>query len=562
MVSRVKILPENVAEKIAAGEVVERPASVVKELVENSIDAYAKKIFVFVKQGGFEEIRVVDDGIGMSDEEAKLAFHRHATSKIKSDEDLENITTLGFRGEALPSIAAISMVEMLTRPKDALIGTRVLIKGNKIKKIESAGCPSGTSISVRNIFFNTPARRKFLKDAHHEFGYIFGVMEKYALSRTGIHIKLVHNGRKLIDAPPADLQDRVAKLWGGDVAKNMVKIEHNGDVKLNGYVSKPFLTRKDKNRIIVFVNGRYVKNYELTQAIISGYGTLLFRDSYPYAVLMIDIPPEQVDVNVHPAKLLVKFRNKERIKKLIEKTIWNTLTSGDNIPRERIETNEEHILVSGKIKKEKQAVFEIEEGKKEKSLFDYISRARLPGYEIFGQFDDTYIIAKSTDAILIVDQHAAHERIRYERLLREIKEKKIQKLIDPFVINLGMSDYHVLLSISSHLREFGLIVDDFGDGTVVVRAIPPILKRSYIIEVIRGIIDIGPKYIERKKDDIIKLISCKGAIKAHEKLSVFEMEELLGQLLKCENPYTCPHGRPTIIQFRQEDLEKMFKRKE
>ncbi len=560
--SRIKVLPPDVVNKIAAGEVVERPASVVKELVENSIDAGSTRIFIFVKRGGLEEIRVVDNGIGMNEEEAVLAFKRHATSKISDERDLERITTLGFRGEALPSIASVSRIEMLTRPKESIAGTRLFVEGGKILKVEPAGCPPGTSISVRDLFYNTPARRKFLKGERQEFSYIFGVVEKYALNYENIHFKLVHNGRTVIDAPPGRLIDRIASLWGSDVAKDMVNISSSGRIAITGYVSKPYLTRRDKQRIVTFVNGRYVKNTSLINYILSGYGTLLFRDSYPYAVLRIDLPPEDVDVNVHPSKILVKFRNEEKIKGILTKVIWDSLTAVKNIPSKAAEKGVKLGVLRGEIKKERQMVFEVEKKGSKKNLFDYIARARVPGIEVLGQFDNTYIIAKTRDEIIIVDQHAAHERIRYEKFLSIMRDGKIQELIEPVIVELGPGDYRAILEIRDRLRDFCIIVDDFGEGTIAVRGIPPILKRSDVKDIIMGIIDLGPRYVDEKRDEVIKLISCKGAIKAGDKLSIYEMEDLVAQLLRCENPYTCPHGRPTMIRFTSRDLEKMFKRKE
>jgi len=562
---KIRVLPPELVKKIAAGEVVERPSSVVKELVENSIDAGATKIFIFIKKGGLKEIRVVDNGSGMSEEEAKLAFTRHATSKIKSEEDLYKISTLGFRGEALPSIAAVSKVEMLTRLANSPSGTRIVIEGGDIKKIESAGSPPGTSVVIRELFYNTPARRKFLKDERYEFGHIMGIVEKYALTYENIHFRLMHNGRKVIDSPSGTLLNRIASIWGADVAKAMVKIEHNSTIKVEGYVTKPYLTRKDKNRIVTFVNGRYVKNYALANYIILGYKTLLFRDSYPYALLRIYLPPEDVDVNVHPSKVVVKFRDEKSLKKILVSTIWDTLTAQDNIPTEKLpESKNKGDIVQhhAVVKKEKQLVFDVEPTKKKKSLFDYISKKHVPGIEVMGQFDDTYIIAKSKDSLILIDQHAAHERIRYEKFLREMREHKIQELIEPVVVNLGTKDYEALLNISDKLRDFCLIVDDFGEGSIVVRGIPPILKRDEVEDIIRSVIDMGAQYVEKKRDEIIKLISCKGAIKAHDRLSLYEMEELIAQLLKCENPYTCPHGRPTMLRLTPKELEKMFKRKE
>ncbi len=560
MKSRIKILPENIVEKIAAGEVVERPASVVKELIENSIDAQATKIFVFVKNGGMDEIRIVDNGTGMTKEEAKLAFQRHATSKISKEEDLNEIRTLGFRGEALPSIAAVSRVEMLTRRKKDIIGSKIVIKGGEIKRTEDAGCPPGTSITVRDIFYNTPARRKFLKSPNQEFGYIKSIVEKYVLAYENIHFKLMHNGRIAYDIPPTDLLSRIGEVWGRDVAENMVKISKRGKIEVIGFVSKPYLTRKDKGKIIVFVNGRFVSNSNIARWIVEGYRTLLFRDSYPYAVVHIRVPPEEVDVNVHPAKLYVKFRNEKWIKDELTNLIWNTLTSLSNIPSEKMKKKGMEAMVEPEITtREKQMKFNVEKTSEEK-IENYLSKMRIPQYEIWGQFDDTYIVMKSKDAIMIVDQHAAHERIRYEKFLKGIHEGKAQRLLNPVIVNLSPSDYEDLLNVKDKLREFGLVIEDFGNGSVIIRSIPPILKRDEVEEIIKGIIDMGVKYIEKKRDEIIKLISCKGAIKAHDKLTIYEMEELVAQLLRCENPYTCPHGRPTIIKITTKDLEKMFKR--
>jgi len=559
--SRIRVLPGELVEKIAAGEVVERPASVVKELVENSIDAGATRILVYVKGSGVEQIRVVDNGVGMNEEELKLAFQRHATSKIKDEQDLERITTLGFRGEALPSIAAVSRVEVLSRPAKEVVGARIVIEGGNILSLEPAGCPAGTSVDVRNLFFNTPARRKFLGSERQEFGRIMGVVERYALIYEKVHFKLFHNGKMVFDVPPGKLEDRIAALWGRDVAKAMVPIHSDGVVKLKGMVSKPHLTRKDKNRIATYVNGRYVKNASLVSYILEGYGTLLFRDSYPYAVVMIDVLPEMVDVNVHPSKYLVKFRDEQAVRRALKDVIWTTLTSQDNIPSAPAKETKNHRVPLTEVRKQRQVQFEVEKPKG-KSIFDYIAKSRVPGMSVLGQFDDTYIILKSKDAIIIVDQHAAHERIRYERFLRDIKDRRIQELIEPVIIHLGIRDYNDLLSIKKELAELCLVIEDMGNGTVVVRGVPPLLKRDEVESIIRGIIDLGAKYIDRKRDEFIKLISCKGAIKAHEKLSIYEMEELVSQLLKCENPYTCPHGRPTMIKFTTADLEKMFKRNE
>ncbi len=559
---KIRVLPQNIVEKIAAGEIVERPASVVKELIENSIDAGATRIAVYVEGGGIKKIRVVDNGCGMSQEDALLALKRHATSKIENEEDLNKIRTLGFRGEALPSIAAVSKMTIVTKRDEDLIATKIRVVGGKIKNISGTGAPNGTSIIVEDLFFNTPARRKFLKSERYEFYQIYSVLERYALMYENIHFKLINNGKEVMNLPPSNLKERVAKLWGKEIADALIDVRKEGKIKLEGVIAKPYQVRKDKNRIITFVNGRYVKSKVVEDAIISGYGTLLFRDVYPIAVLKIEIEPEEIDVNVHPAKLFIKFKDENYVKKEISSTIWALLTNEENIPTQRgieIISNEGEEI---KIERGKQMIFDVEEPRKLSRIEDFIPMMRTMPMEILGQVDDTYIILKSPEGLVIVDQHAAHERIRYERFLKDIKEKNIQKLLEPIVMNLEFKEYQNLIENKDALREYGFIIEDFGANSVVVRGIPPILTRKDAEEALREIAQIGTKSIEKEKDAMIKLISCKGAIKAHHKLSQFEMEKLIIDLFKCENPYTCPHGRPTMIKIKNEDLEKMFKRKE
>ena len=558
--SRIRILPPHLVEKIAAGEVVERPASVVKELVENSIDAEAKRISISVRGGGIHEIRVSDDGCGMSREESILAFKRHATSKIRG-EDLVNITTLGFRGEALPSIAAVAKVEMITRRREDIVGTKVIIEGGEIKKVEDVGSPPGTTVVVRDLFYNTPARRKFLKKTSQELRYLYVILERYALLYPHIHFKLLNEGKTLINAPPSDLRARVMKLWGSDVVKDMVEVKGGKKIRIYGLLSKPYRVRKDKGRMVVFVNGRYVKNKLLEDAVIEGYGTLLFRESYPYAVLKLNVPPSKVDVNVHPAKLYVKFENEDEIRRDISQLIWETLTSQENIPHAEKKEFKEKIR-GGEVSKYRIVTFEIEKKKKERRIEDYIPKMKTLPMELLGQIGNTYIVLRSSEGLVIVDQHAAHERIRYERFMRETKERKVQELLEPIVMNLNFEDYRRAVEMKEKLREYGFIVESFGENTILIRGIPPLLTKKDAEEAIKEILNLGAKALDERRDDVIKLISCKGAIKANQKLSIFEMEQLINQLLKCENPYTCPHGRPTMIKITLEDLEKMFKRRE
>ncbi len=560
---RVKILPPEIAEKIAAGEVVERPVSVVKELVENSIDAGAKRIVVEVKEGGLKEIKVTDNGCGMSREDAILAFKRHATSKISDEEDLFRIATLGFRGEALPSIAAVSRVELITKTKEDLTGTRIIIEGGEVKKIEDVGAKNGTTIIVRDLFYNTPARRKFLKGPQREFYYISDLIEKYALAYEDIHFTLVKDGKKVLDAAPGTLRERVGMIWGRDIAVNSIEI-HRADIV--GVVSKPHIVRKDKSKIITIVNGRVVKNKVMEDALINGYGTLLFRDSYPYAVIKLTIPPSDVDVNVHPAKLIVKFRNENEIYKKISESVWNALTSISEIPDKKIDATSELKKFTNEkfeVKRSlKDGYFEVETPKQPKKIEDYIPQMRTYPAELLGQVLDTYIVLKTKDALMLVDQHAAHERIRYERFLHSLKNGSIQSILEPIVIYLSPGDYENALAMIDELKEFGFIIEDFGAGGIIVRAIPPMLTKNDAEEALREVIAMGKKALIERRDEIIKLIACKGAIKANQKLSVFEMENLINELFRCENPYTCPHGRPTMIKITKEKLEKLFKRRE
>ncbi|EDY35380.1 DNA mismatch repair protein MutL [Aciduliprofundum boonei T469] len=559
-VPEIRVLPPNIVEKIAAGEVVERPASVVKELVENSIDAGATKIAIYVDGGGTKRIRVVDDGCGMSEEDAILALKRHATSKIKSEEDLNRISTLGFRGEALPSIAAVSKLTIITKRKEDLVGTKIHVEGGEIKNITSIGAPPGTSVLVEELFYNAPARRKFLKSERSEFFQIYSIVEKYAIIYENIHFKLVHNGKEIFNLPPSNLKARIARLWGKEIADAMVEIKKSNRMKIKGLIAKPYQVRRDKNKLLIFVNGRYVKSRIIEDALVEGYGTLLFRDSYPIAILKIQVEPDEIDVNVHPAKLFVKFKDENRIKKEIANLIWSSLTKEENIPSKIIAREERAEKI--KIEREKQMVFDVEEPSKMRRIEDFIPIMRTIPMEILGQVDDTYIILKSSEGLVIVDQHAAHERIRYERFLRDMKDKNIQKLLEPIILNLDYKEYQFILEQKESLRDYGFIIEDFGTNSIVVRGIPPILTKRDAEDAIREIAQLGPKSIEEKRDELIKLISCKGAIKAHQKLSQFEMEKLIMDLLRCENPYTCPHGRPTMIKIKNEDLEKMFKRKE
>ncbi len=563
--SRIVVLPKNVVEKIAAGEVVERPASVVKELIENSIDANAKKIRIEFWRGGKKEIIVKDDGIGMSREDAILAFKRHATSKIRSEEDLEKITTLGFRGEALPSIAAVAKVEMVTRSEEDIVGTRIVIEGGEVKKVESVSAPRGTTVKVKDLFYNTPARKKFLKSVAAETSQIIDIATKYALAYPEKHIVLINEGKEVFNAPPSDDLENIAYVLGIDIAKSMLRVERKEDyVKIEGYISKPDKTLGNRSGMHIFVNGRYVRDEFLYDSVISGYRNLLFRKRYPYCVLRVEVPPDKVDVNVHPAKITVKFEDEELLRKVITKAVWEALIPQRLIPKPDIPAK-----TRVEVKREvaaKKLPLEPKPALKEKTperIEEFWGEYRLPPMEILGQVEDTYIVAKYSGGIALIDQHAAHERIRYEKLLRSMDEKKYQNLIAPRVLSLSKREIEEIYQYREDLEKVGFEFEEFGENTIAVRKIPVVLTRD-VEEFLRELLsELRRKRFVKKSevlDEIVKNVACRGAIKANEPLTDEKMRAILSDLRKCENPFTCPHGRPTVIFLNRESIEKMFKR--
>lgn len=569
---KINILPKEVVEKIAAGEVVEKPASVVKELVENSIDAEAKKIIVQFFEGGMKEIMVKDDGIGMSREDAILAFKRHATSKIRTVEDLEKISTLGFRGEALASIAAVSKVELITRTREDIVGTKVTIEGGEIKKVESVSASPGTTIYVRDLFYNTPARKKFLRDRAQETSEIIEVVRKYALCYPSIHFVLKNENQEILNAPPSDELSNIAYVFGLDTAKKMVKVEiYEEPIKVEGYISKPEKTVGNRSHMYIYVNGRYVKDEMLYEAVLAGYKNLLFRKRYPYCIIKISLPPELVDVNVHPSKIFVRFYDEEKIYRIIEKGVWNSLRSlqQDLTDSSIIASLDKASPAANQTKIYQSKISEIltESTKlKERAperIEEFFTEYRFPPLEILGQLKDTYIIAKSDEYLVIIDQHAAHERINYEKLLRNIKKKEFQVLISPIILQLPQSELHELLEYREILEEVGFKIEEYGKNSVAIREIPIGLTvdiENFLRELIT---ELKRKRFSTKQellDDIIKNIACKGSIKSNEPLSELKIRTIISELRKCENPFSCPHGRPTMILLSKEKLEKMFKR--
>ena len=571
--SKIKIMDELLANKIAAGEVVEKCASIVKELVENSIDANSKKIIVNLLDGGISKVEVIDDGDGMSKDDAILAFSRHATSKIFKDDDLFFIETLGFRGEALASIASVSEVDLYTSLGD--IGTYVHLKGGKLLEVDDAEARKGTSIKITNLFYNTPARLKYLKSESSELNNCTLYIEKLALSHPNIAFVLTNNDRDVIRTSGSNnLLKTIHEIYGLTVSSNMLEIKNiSDDFEIFGYVSKPSVLRKNRNHLITFINGRIVRNIELNKAINDAYNTYKHEGFFPIAIINIEVDPTMVDVNIHPTKQDVKLSKINKLTDLIYKTIKDELYNKLLIPN----SLEENILENESNEGSTLETFN-DNVSKEQMTFSFIDNKELTVKEKNSQFKrlelhpvgevhGTYIIAENEDGMYIIDQHAAHERINYENTLRKMQQEKINiiEMLVPVNIELLSSEFNILMEHIDELVELGFDIVIFGINTVAIRKHPDWLIKGHEEENIRAIIDLiiankGKFSKEKFLDSMAKTMSCKMSIKANDRMSFEEMEKLLDDLVKCDNPYNCCHGRPLIISFSNYDLEKMFKR--
>ncbi|MEQ9716037.1 MAG: DNA mismatch repair endonuclease MutL [Candidatus Asgardarchaeum sp.] len=579
---RIIKLSEDVIKKIAAGEVVERPASVVKELIENSIDASATAIYIDVLGGGLKQIKVVDNGIGMTKEDALLSFERYTTSKIKSTEDLYRITTLGFRGEALASIAAVSRLTIITRTKEEKIGTKVIVEGGVLKKVEPIGCKPGTTIIVKDLFFNVPVRRKFLKSPSTEFGHIADIVTKYSFLYLNIHFKLTHNGRLIISSPASkSLIDKVSFIYGNDIALNMINVDEKKErLRVWGVTSKPSISRATRDYIITFVNGRYVANALLYRAIDEAYFTLLPEGRYPITIINIEIPPEDVDVNIHPTKREIRFHNPDIVYNIVKDGIRNCLLREKlqpEISEKQLHAVEAQQIEVRKVKSPKEIIDTTitEKGVQTTlvDIHDFLKVEHMPKFEtpwrILGQVANVFIIATDDDSIYIIDQHAAHERIQFEKFCKEYKENRIksQELLEPYMIDVAPQKIELLKNLLDYLKTFGIDIDYFGGNTFIVRSVPVIIKEIATKDEIKDFIDelLSLKDVKvgrlPKEKEIISMIACKSAIKAGEPLTMEKMRKIIYELFSLtENPFTCPHGRPTIIEIKKKKLYRLFKR--
>ena len=570
--SVIKEMSENLANKIAAGEVIEKCSSVVKELVENSIDANATIIKVSLEKGGLSKITVTDNGIGMDHTDALMCFKRHATSKIYRDDDLYFINTLGFRGEALPSIASVSEITLITTKKE--VGTKIVIKGGKVLTDELADARIGTKVTVENLFYNTPARLKYLKSENTELNNIVTFIEKLAMAKPNISFTLTNNDNIIVKTSGSnDLLKTIHEIYGVATSSKMIKIKNmNDDFIIEGYISKPEILKANRNHLTTIVNGRVVRNMEINKAINDAYYTYKPDGKYPVVILNIEIDPTMVDVNIHPTKQDIKISKINSLYDLIYNTIKDALYQTLLIPEINIakEDSLEEIIPSNftteKATRENIQVVQTEmdlvTGDVNNKNVELKSLALYPVGLCLG----TYIVAENDEGIYLIDQHAAQERVNYENYLANLKKEKtsVINMLVPVTIEQSASDYLKLKDKINILEEMGFIWEEFGINTICIKAHPFWLKKDYEEESIRKIIDLIislDNFDEIKfRENVAITLACKMAIKANEHISMMQIEELLNNLVKCDNPYNCPHGRPTIIKFTIYDLEKMFKR--
>lgn len=575
---KIRVMSENLANKIAAGEVVEKCASVVKELVENAIDAGSTHIKVNLEDGGIKKIEVIDDGSGMDRDDARLAFARHATSKIYKDDDLYFIETLGFRGEALASIASVSEVNMLTCSGE--VGTHIHIKGGLMDIVEDAQARIGTTITITNLFYNTPARLKYLKSEVTEANNCIRYIEKLALSKPDIAFTLTNNDRVVVKSSGSgNLLKCIHEIYGLNTSSNMLEIASSSDdFEISGFVSKPSVLKKNRNHLNTIVNGRVVRNNDINRAINDAYNTYKHEGFYPVVVINIETDPTLVDVNIHPTKQDIKISKIENLEKLLYNTIKKALYDNLLVPnalvdeslnnvkddfdesRYVVENSNNTTIIQTKLD------FATPKDSEDISAEKNTELKTLNLYPI-GQVHGTYIIAEDEDAMYILDQHAAHERVNYEMIKKKFHDSEvtITDMLVPLSIELSTSDFNTFMENKSVLDELGFKIEEFGINTIVIKTHPTWLAKNFEGDNLRSIIDLvitsGKNFNkDRFLDSLAKMVSCKMSVKANEHLSFEEMDQLLKDLVKCDNPYNCCHGRPSIMRFSSYELEKMFKR--
>ena len=587
-------MDEVLANKIAAGEVIERVSSVVKELVENSIDANAKSIKIDLIDSGIKSLTVTDDGVGMDREDAKLAFSRHATSKLLKDDDLFFINTLGFRGEALPSIASVSKVRLKTSTGG--VGTEIIINGGKLISVNDSDARRGTLFTVSDLFYNTPARLKYLKSDSTELSSIVMYIEKLSLAHPDIKFNLTNNGKDIVSTSGSgNLLKTIHEIYGYVVSSNMISINaSNEDYDIYGYVCKPSVLKSNRNHMTTIVNGRIVKNIELNKVINDAYYTYKPDIKYPVVILSINTDPTIIDVNIHPTKQDIKFSKMDELKKLVYETIKESLYKAllipkievkevknnneivipkvDYIDNEVIEYNEvpEYVINKDLTVKDEQVKFDFKKVSNEvlENSESIVHNEKIKKLELYpcGLVMGTYIVCENENNMFLIDQHAAQERVNYERYLKYLREKEIHKtdMLIPYTIELTPSDYIKFMERSNVLTEMGFDIEEFGLNTIVIKSHPTWLLSGYENESIQRLVElvINDYNIDRIKfyDNISKTLACKMSVKGNTRINMEQMQSIIDDLVLCDNPYNCPHGRPTIITFTKYELERMFKR--
>jgi len=573
----IRVLPEEVAIQIAAGEVIERPASVVRELLDNCIDAGSDRILVEIAKGGKRLIKVRDNGIGMNKDDLLLCLERHATSKIKSASDLFSVETFGFRGEALPSMASVSRMEIVSRPKDQLVGYKVKIDGGRLKSIDETGSPAGTIVEVRDLFFNTPVRKKFLRAEKTETDHIVDVLSKVALPFLHIDFRLDDGEKTLLNLPisESDLY-RLAILMGRNVAGSMEYLDQqSNELKIKAYLASPDLSRSRGDRIFVYVNYRSVRDRLITRAVIEGYGQRLMKGRYPQAAIFIEMPPSLVDINVHPTKQEIRFRDGRHVYQAIVSAIEGVLgeqlhpvlnrgsvkesieygeTKEGQIPEWHVEEPERAYSGSGD-----------ERSKPSVTLFQEQNLVKQSP-QIIGQLRDTYILCQSHEGLLLIDQHAAHERIVYASLKKAYRSMKIesQAFLIPHRLEVSMKEGRVIEEKIHQLNQLGVELEHFGGSTFLLRSVPSVLVdadwEGFLLDLVPVLEEEQDLGKDKAMDRLLTVMACHGAIRAGKRLSEQEMVSLVSQLQETDLPTNCPHGRPIMKRFSFYEIEKMFKR--
>ena len=632
--NKIQVLDQITIDKIAAGEVIERPASIVKELVENSIDAGATAVTAEIKEGGISYIRIADNGSGIEKSQVPSAFLRHSTSKIRTAEDLTHIASLGFRGEALSSIAAVSQVELITKTEAETFGTVYRISGGKEESMEDTGARDGTTFLVRQLFYNTPARRKFLKTPMTEAGHVSDLMTRLALSHPEISFQFINNGQsRLHTSGNGNLKDVIYHVYGREIAANLLEVDHEEKgIHITGYLGAPLISRGNRNFETYFINGRYIKNQVVYKAIEDAYKDFSMQHKYPFVVLHIAIDGTAVDVNVHPAKMELRFGNQQEVYNAVFAAVDQTLHKKELIPdvkleepakipekpvpggvsfktsvpapaklaaeqkepprerdldyfmeemKKRVRSYHEQnsaaeVKEQGEIFKPKRQMDRIREAAayaakepRQMELFEgnLLKGENRPDYQLVGQVFDTYWIVQQEDRMYIIDQHAAHERVLYEKTLQSMKTREFtsQMISPPIILNLTMQESDLLKKYMDRFTRIGFEFEEFGQESYAVRAVPGnlfhIAKKELLLEMLDSLSDeITRNHSSDLIDEKIASMSCKAAVKGNMRLTAQEADALIGELLTLENPYHCPHGRPTIIAMSKRELEKKFKR--